>query len=172
MTDAIYTSTDAGVISAIETAERVRLEWGQKLKALGRELMPDSTTGNFYSSDMTFFAFDLDGTMPTGWKWAPRNKPGIVPDKRTTEGKAWAKRIEPLKSKPSVPAPEGMAQGFFGSKGGEFYWFRPSFAVVDGVAWCRWGAEPDQPIDEAIWTKRKLSEFYAMTEAREIEVDA
>lgn len=164
----VYQSTDPEVIATIEGNEAARIEWGNKIRELGKEAFGGE--GNFYAcgSD-TFAAFSRHGEMPEGWR-VDRKTSGWVPNRKTAEGKAWQKRLAPLSRKPGDADPGGQAEPFMDSGDGEgMYWRRPNYSVIGGIAYCVWGGEPpDEQIKASIWTHIRYSEFLRVCEDNEI----
>lgn len=111
-----------------------------------------------------FTGFDIDGhTVPTDWRVIGRGR-WIVPKKSTNEGKRLAARMKEVpdwhdpRYKPGIP---GVKLDLLAGA--------PAFGIYGGVAWMHWGDNWDHLdiVDLTIWSIRRLSEFYAASEADE-----
>jgi hypothetical protein len=164
MPECVYTSTHPDVLAAVRERNFKTQAWNDALKVLGQEAFGEETPFFTFSRER-FAGFDHEPVE--GWKYGKDKLADcLVPDRRTSIGKKWAKRLEPLRQRPSNPCPgmPGIVEGSHSFGGVTLHY--PAWDAVDGVVWCRWGTRPDpSDIDAELWTEAKLSEFYAMMEA-------
>lgn len=109
-------------------------------------------------------------TLPDGWHLHPKDKSIAYPRKSSSAGKKSAKRFEAIGKEPTIrDFLPGMPHIYLASGAVRgFNLFEPGFLWTPEVAWVWWGCElPDSEVDLSIWTRAKLSEFYAAKESLE-----
>lgn len=86
----------------------------------------------------------------------------LEPRMSTKAGKAVAAELAPLYEK-GIKF-DGMPQWFID---GNLRVNAPAIFEHEGAIWLRWPAEPNEGIDESLWTKQPLSAYYTAKEAHE-----
>ena len=111
-----------------------------------------------------------DGEPPEGWRPARDPRGTIAPARRTTKGKAIAKRLDALRRPdPRRDLPGGMPEIAFTGRG----FMQCGVAPHSGAIYVTWSHEIDAGdaahIDPDVWERIKTSEYYAVLEAEEAQ---
>lgn len=179
----VWTSTDPTLIADFERWQREYGEFWVKAPKLvrrwfgrkKRELKVFSRTGGAKWLGVECLGEEWR-TPPAGWKYDAKHYM-LTPLRSKKEGKQFAAELDGCQP-PREPNVPGMPAFIVDSAGYGIVMRGPSLALIDGVMWCWWkvdlkakrGKTPktDRWHDPKIWTRAKLSEFYAAKESQEV----
>lgn len=171
MSDCVFRSTNKIVLAAAAERALASAEWTESIEALGREVFGRRAKVRFFAySGGRFCGFDHK-PVP-GWKYGTGKLADVlIPDRRTTEGRRWARRLEPLAHRREVACPGMPAMQMDANVGalcsGVILRY-PAWDKLGRTVWCRWGSRPDpRTVDAELWSEAKLSLFYAAVEREE-----
>lgn len=162
----VYSSDAPETLAAWREYTDARLTYRSELDALEAELGLKILT---FGQGGRFAGLKPDPEVetPAGWR-AHKDHDMLVPDLRTKAGKAWEGRVVATRSPERCPMP-GVSSSLMRDG---YHWFEPGIFHHDGTIWVAWGTDADPDMDQAVWVRRRLSEFYAAREGIEAEAAA
>jgi hypothetical protein len=151
-----YRSDHPDVLAAWAAYGAEHKRFGAEVDALTADLFPgDNAPGAMVQHG---WAWRYGQPVPDGWKY--EGKSGVLSPKVSTKiGKAIRKRFPkpvPACSLPGMPTTDMSHLPHI---------YAPGVEQHDGALYATWAVEPNEPVDPAIWTRIKMSEYYAAREA-------
>lgn len=163
-TEVAYRSSHPDVLGAIQVWRDVRAAFDRNVKAFEKSYDTGDGVKAIGWTWPSVKITRLDGeTMPEGWRRVNRTQ--FVPDKRTRSGKQAQADLDTLNSTAPRPllayAPGMPCECFAGAQ-----LITPAMFERDGALYVGWASEPEN-VDDDIWERIKLSEYYTAAEGED-----
>lgn len=168
MAEVVFRSTHPDVLSVLADYRQAMDVWRGRSAALlvdlgfeGRDFLVAYGLGSRWITGIE----PLPGEEPpTGWRIAHRSDQDVlVPDKRRKAGKDADARIQQTQPPADV---RGHLPGMPGTQWAGSTIYTPALCEIDGAVWVRWREDVSR-VDEALWERVPLSQYWAAREAQD-----
>jgi len=165
----VYRSSHSDVLAAWHAAADAREKWADQMTAFLADYGFGSRSVYVSHSGRVLGVEHMDGEeVPDGWRVDTRTG-YVMPRRASKAGKKIGARLGELNQPDPRDAVPGMPRDCFVS----LAMLTCGLEIVGGALYATWSRPiPEDQVDLAIWERVKLSEYYAVLEARDDETAA